>query len=193
MTHPRLSAAFLTAALLLSSLPAAAATPSGAGTLVTRIQLTQAMVQSVFSAESIGSCLGRLARGRYRLLFTDVSISEPYAPALCMAMQAGIARGYADGSFRPNQPVNFAEASKIVTRALAIAPGAGVPEATPWFLLYVRALEGRSAIPLSVTRFDQPMTEADIDEMLNRLRNNVTSRPSRSYEDLRRKSAPLRP
>lgn len=168
----------------------AATTPDPDGTTpVTRIQLVQAMVLSVYSTDSITSCLRELSPSRYRLLFTDVTIDEAYAPALCMAMRTKIVNGYADGSFRPHQTVTFVEAAKIISRAMALAPAAGNPEGSPWYLNYVRSLERLNAIPLSVTRLDEPMRENDLDEILSRLRNALTNRASRTYEDLTRKYA----
>ncbi|MDB5307242.1 MAG: hypothetical protein JWO38_1444 [Gemmataceae bacterium] len=57
--------------------------------------------------------------------FTDLSASSPFAPALQTAYQLGIISGDTDaqgnptGTVRPNDPVNRAEAAKIVSIALA--------------------------------------------------------------------------
>lgn len=45
--------------------------------------------------------------------FSDVDESAWYAPFIRYGKQHGIIQGYADGSFRPNQTVNFAEALKM--------------------------------------------------------------------------------
>ena len=183
---------FTTPSVLLISVSflgntALAATLPGDDATVTRAQLTQAMVLSIFSTESIDGCLGDLSRSRYRLLFTDVKVDDSFAPALCMGMKGGLIRGYKDGSFRPNRPINFAEAAKIISRAMALKPVAGLPEGSPWYMNYVKALESRHAIPVSIKSFDQPMTATDLDEIMRRLRNDITSLPSRTYDELRKR------
>lgn len=45
--------------------------------------------------------------------FSDVDESAWYAPYIRYAKEQGVVQGYPDGSFRPNQTVNFAEALKM--------------------------------------------------------------------------------
>ena len=51
----------------------------------------------------------------YAVLFTDVDNNHPYLPAIRFLKQNGIINGYSDGSFKPNQEVNRAEALKLLT------------------------------------------------------------------------------
>lgn len=53
---------------------------------------------------------------KYTGNFTDVSRTAWYAPVIATAVQRGIVRGYGDGTFRPDSPVNRAE---IVAMLLA--------------------------------------------------------------------------
>lgn len=50
--------------------------------------------------------------------FSDVSPGDWYSSYVHFAQKYGIVQGYADGSFRPNQPVRRAEAVKILNRAM---------------------------------------------------------------------------
>ena len=47
-------------------------------------------------------------------VFSDVSSDSQYYEAIEYLQENGIVEGYADGSFRPNQEVNRAEALKII-------------------------------------------------------------------------------
>ncbi len=49
------------------------------------------------------------------ILFTDVDNNHPYLPAIRYLKQNGVINGYPDGSFRPSQEVNRAEALKLLT------------------------------------------------------------------------------
>ena len=48
-------------------------------------------------------------------VFTDVGENHPYLPAIRYLKQNGVIIGYSDGSFKPDQEVNRAEALKIIT------------------------------------------------------------------------------
>ena len=52
--------------------------------------------------------------------FSDVNEGEWYAPYIRYAKDNGIIEGYPDGTFRPGQAVNFAEALKMAYSALGV-------------------------------------------------------------------------
>jgi hypothetical protein len=92
--------------------------------------------------------------------------------------------GYEDASFRPDAPVNVAEAAKIMTRALGIdvAPqGRG----EPWYMPYLQALAMRNVIPLDISNPAQSVTAALIQRMLDRLVSESAPYPSRSQEEVK--------
>lgn len=53
-------------------------------------------------------------------LFVDISATNPYFKSIKFLKENGIVGGYADGSFRPNQTVNRAEALKMLMLAFNI-------------------------------------------------------------------------
>jgi flagellar hook assembly protein FlgD len=53
--------------------------------------------------------------------FTDVSIDSPYCKAIELMKELGIFGGYPDGTFRPYQPINRAETTKVIVLASNIA------------------------------------------------------------------------
>ncbi len=76
--------------------------------------------------------------------FTDVPADAWFAPFVCVAKRRGIAKGYLDGSFKPEQEVNWAEAIAIVTRAY----GWDVKEreGERWYEPFVEALNRRDVL-----------------------------------------------
>ncbi len=70
--------------------------------------------------------------------FPDVPAEAWYAPYACAARRDGIAQGYPDGTLRPEEPVNYAEALAFVYRAYDLdTEGSGSGE--NWYLPYERA------------------------------------------------------
>lgn len=80
-----------------------------------------------------------------RRCFSDVSPSEWYAPYVCAAKNRGIVSGYKNGTFKPAEPVNFAEAIKIVLNAYGhdVTESAG----TDWYKPYAEELERLEILP----------------------------------------------
>jgi hypothetical protein len=139
------------------------------------------IVHRLYNDVTIDTCYWSLASElppEFTLVFTDVPTAHTYGKEICVAFQNGIIRGYGDGSFRPDAPVTFAEASKMISRAYALHPWPDVAAATsnPWFDVYVRTLDAQAAIPESVRSFDQRMTRAVVGEILDRLDGHITNR-----------------
>ncbi len=80
-----------------------------------------------------------------RRCFSDVNPTEWFAPYVCAAKNRGIVSGYKNGTFKPAEPVNFAEAIKIVLNAY----GHDVTEATgqDWYTPYTTELERLEIMP----------------------------------------------
>jgi uncharacterized secreted protein with C-terminal beta-propeller domain len=114
--------------------------------------------------------------------FTDVQ-NQWFAPFICEAKTRGIVAGYADGSFRPATPITFSEASKVVVNALGVTKGAN-GDATTWFKPFILGLENKHAIPLSIDYFDKELTRGDMAEMVYRIKANVNTLTSRTYNEI---------
>jgi hypothetical protein len=61
--------------------------------------------------------------------------------------------GYLDGTFRPEQNVNFVEAAKIIAIANGYSETASENK-DPWFRPYVNFLASDSAIPMTIQSFE---------------------------------------
>lgn len=163
-------------------------------TEMTRAAFVAAVVNKLYIPADIDSCFWDISSTvppSFSLLYTDVRTSHMYAKELCIAMRDGIARGYKDGNFRPEQKITFAEASKILARAYVLAPYAELTlRKEGWYAPYAIEIAGKNAIPLSVTTFDHIMTAGETADIIERLSDGVSWRPSRSYEDVRRATFP---
>jgi hypothetical protein len=159
--------------------------------VLTRAEFTKMLIDAIYPAEAFEKCLGKLVYKEspdYRLLFADTSIDHPAAKEICMAMRTGLVRGYADGNFRPDQPINFAEASKLLSRIFAFTPFPVNDPALPWYRPYVNALASRNIIPQTIAAFSSPLTAGDLKEMLYRIQFAITWRPTLSADELQKKT-----
>lgn len=109
--------------------------------------------------------------------FPDVK-EQWFANYVCNAKSEGIVAGYPDGTYKPDQEINFVEASKI----LALAYGQQIDQYSPdWYEPYARALEGSSAIPPSINALDQKLARGEMAEMMWRLSSDITDQPTKGY------------
>lgn len=162
-----------------------------AGTL-TRAEFTRMIVERLYPEGEINHCYWDIASTlppSFTLLYTDVPATSSYGNVLCVALRDGLARGYKDGSFRPNDAITFAEAAKVISRAYVLAPYAD-NERTAWYVPHVVALTARMVVPTSVVTFRDTMTVEEVEGILSRLDEDITWEPSRSYDDLVRASQP---
>lgn len=142
---------------------------------VNRAELLKILVLSIQSPTPGFQC-------EFRKHFSDVDESAWYGEYLCNVLWDPDAwvEGYPDGTFRPASPINFVEAAKILDKSLDFTGSEG----KVWYEQYVRELEARNAIPLSITRLSQLITRGEMAEMIYRLRANIQSLSSRTFEEL---------
>ncbi len=136
---------------------------------INRAEFTKIIVGSLYTDVKGKNC------------FPDVK-DEWFAPYVCTAKADGIIAGYPDGTFKPNDKINFSEASKIVANAYKIS---GTASGGQWFQPFVTALESKNDIPLSVENFDQNVTRDQMAEMVYRLKANVTDKATRTYNEIK--------
>lgn len=122
--------------------------------------------------------------------FSDVH-AEWFAKYICYGKNNGIVSGYDDGTFHPEQEVNFAEASKIIVNALDLtAPSSDTTSAavtTPeeqWYTDFAKTLSAKNAIPTSISDFDKSIARGEMAEMIWRLKDNQTDLDAVTYEEL---------
>jgi len=107
--------------------------------------------------------------------FTDVVIEAWYCPYVQIAKNNGIVGGYDDGSFKPNNPINLAEAIKIIRQTLFETSVDITKESEqttkdekPWWIIYVNDIgDDKKLKTCAINIFangkvdDFPLTEAN--------------------------------
>jgi uncharacterized secreted protein with C-terminal beta-propeller domain len=112
--------------------------------------------------------------------FPDVQ-NQWFAPYVCTAKSEDIIGGYPDGTFKPEQEINFVEAAKIV----ALAFGQDVQEGGEWYEGFVRALEDSAAIPPTVAGLSMAINRGEMAEIMWRLSEGRTDQASKGYMNLK--------
>lgn len=113
--------------------------------------------------------------------YKDVK-DEWFAPYVCEATKLEFVSGYSDGYFRPENEINFAEASRMIVNVFGVEISPTDKE--EWFSKYVFALENVDAIPGDVNGFDKKITRGDMAEMAWRLEKDITYEVSNTYDGL---------
>lgn len=97
--------------------------------------------------------------------YSDVAITEWWAGIICTATDLGIVEGYPDGTFRPSENINLAEASKIVAKVNELETE--VTDSTEaWYQQFIRALQGQKAIANSIKSFAQQLNRGEMAQMV---------------------------
>lgn len=92
--------------------------------------------------------------------FPDVSREDWFSPYVCLAKKRGIVAGYPDGFFRPENPVNYAEALKMLGELYEYTAYAE-PDA-PWYQVYVQAaVNHKTILPINIA-YDRYLTRGQM-------------------------------
>jgi|GEM_PF-5132150 len=107
--------------------------------------------------------------------FSDLDVKSWYAYYVCGAVALRIVSGDPQGTFRPEEPINFAEAAKILIETFRLENQATcrwpkVP--TPWYRYYIEDMRTFGFVPDSVADAAQYITRGEMAEMIYRIRNN---------------------
>jgi hypothetical protein len=129
---------------------------------INRAEFTKIIMEAASKEKGGSSCFG------------DVK-EEWFAASVCGAKTLGIIGGYPDGSFQPGKNVSFAEAAKIIVSAFEASPPA---QGSPWFAPFIAVLTGKNAVPADVLAPTQPLTRAQMAEIIFKLRTGVTGSSS---------------
>lgn len=128
-----------------------------------------------FTKIIVGAKLGSNPTSYASNCFPDVPSSEWYASYVCYAKQAGIIGGYPDGTFKPGDTINLAEAAKILVNTLEV----DIPEIESdlWYRQYIEAMQNSSYIPQSFSALDQNVTRGEMAEMTWRIMEEEKGQP----------------
>lgn len=135
---------------------------------INRAEFTKIVMEALFPNEITGANC-----------FPDVK-EEWFAEYVCIAKEKGIINGYPDGKFKPANTINFAEASKIIVNSFGYTTTVdGI-----WYKPFVDQLATRRAIPTTVASFGKNITRGEMAELVFRLKTNLTTKASHTYNSL---------
>ena len=118
--------------------------------------------------------------------FSDVKASEWYGKFVCNGKRKNIVGGYNDGKFKPENNVNFAEASKIIllSAELTLRDSQANEE---WFLRFTEKMDELNARPSNVNN-DQEITRGEmayiIDKIIYATGSNTANIPEPADKDV---------
>lgn len=112
--------------------------------------------------------------------FTDVG-EEWYALSICSAKNAGWVSGYADGIFKPADPVTVVEATALLAKAFELP--LVTPQGSEWYSAALETLSAQQAIPSSLNYYSEELTRGEAMEMLWRVMANVEDQPATQVAD----------
>ncbi len=139
---------------------------------INRAEFIKIVMEAADKAPEFGDCV-----------YKDVGKSVWYTHYICTATKLGFVKGYDDGTFRPGQYINFAEAAKIIVNTLGLemtADDNGV-----WYKVYVKALSDLSVIPQDVAGFNYNITRGQMAEMIWRIKTKQIYAPTADYKMLK--------
>ncbi len=143
---------------------------------INRAEFTKILIKTKYNEMEISGCKGGD--------FPDVEAAAWYAPYVCKAREAGVIGGYPDGTFRPENQINFAEAAKIIVKTLKAGELEGKDYGeSVWYEPYVRFMAEYGALPLQVPGPEKYVSRGLMAELIYRLNENVTNKESFSYEE----------
>ncbi len=118
---------------------------------ISRTDFLQLMTNNMFLHGRQDNCvLENTTQSSTTVFFPDVPKNASFATDVCVAKTNDLVHGYLDGYFRPQRPVSFVEAAKIITRVFTIDVRRDEVPTDNWYQIYVDTLKGMNAIPPSI-------------------------------------------
>lgn len=98
-------------------------------------------------------------------VFSDIHSPQWFDKYVCNAVLEHIVSGYPDGTFRPERPINFAEASKVIAHAL-LDHDTQLRHDEAWHVQYIQSLSQIGAIPVTSAGPASLVTRGEMMEMI---------------------------
>jgi uncharacterized protein YkwD len=156
---------------------------------INRAEFTKIVVGSALSYDPAQDPSGLDLYSNQGLSFSDLSPKAWYIPYLRKAVENNVISGYDDGTFKPTQTINLAEASKILASSFKLA--LVQPVGTEWYSQYLETLAGQNAIPATFHSPTQAVTRGEMAEMVWRILEKKTDQPSATLAQLNNPCNPL--
>lgn len=139
---------------------------------INRAEFTKILIESQFGKTLTEKC--------DQSTFRDVPKNQWFTPYICVAESLGIVQGYEDQTYKPDQPIAFVEAAKILVNTFQFETK---PDKT-WYKPFVEHLSSKKVIPASINQLEQPITRAEMAEMIWRLKEKIATKSSKTLAEL---------
>jgi eight-cysteine-cluster-containing protein len=131
---------------------------------INRAEFTKIVIGSIVTGPDIEGC----SKDDEGPALSDVPTNSWFVDYVCTARKRGIISGNPDGTFRPGNPINTAEAAKIVVKTF------GFPVATQdtvWYRPYINVLKQKDALPAAAMDPGHTLTRGEMAEIIYRIKN----------------------
>lgn len=99
-----------------------------------------------------------------KITYSDVSEDDWFFGYICYATNNDIVNGYSDGTFRPEEEINFVEASKIVANVFTLESEEQSGE--EWYKEFVETLQKERVVPGTVISLTKKLTRGEMAEIV---------------------------
>ncbi len=131
-----------------------------------------------FTKIIVGAKLGSEPTDSAANCFPDVKSSDWFSSYVCYAKAEGIIGGYPDGTFKPGNSINLAEAAKILVNTLSVDLSSD--SGGDWYEVYLRSLQRNSYVPDSFNTVSQLVNRSQMAEMVYRIKEEITDKPAKT-------------
>lgn len=111
---------------------------------LTRSQFIDAVATRLYDADTHDRCFADLILSdvNYTRLFRDVTLDTKNATSICLGMRGGLAQGYTNGNYGPNDMITAAEGAAILgdVGGYFLRDSNHVRRGEPWYERYMEAL-----------------------------------------------------
>jgi len=132
-----------------------------------------------FTKIIVGAKLGSEPTGSAANCFPDVRTSDWFSSYVCYAKSAGIIGGYPDGSFKPADNINLAEAAKILVNTLEVGVQLSPDSSGQWYEVFLRAMQSNSYVPDTFNSVSQLVNRSQMAEMVYRIMEEISDKPAK--------------
>ena len=134
-----------------------------------------------FTKIIVGAKLGTEPADSASNCFPDVKSSDWFASYVCYAKNNGIIAGYPDGTFKPANTINLAEAAKILVNTLDV--DLSEDDSGLWYAVFIRSLQNSSYIPDTFASVADLVNRGQMAELVYRILEKVNSKPAKTFAE----------
>lgn len=147
-----------------------------------RFEPNNSVTRAEFLKILIHQKLGAEPQVIHKACFPDIVTVPWWERYVCYAKEHHIVSGYSDGTFRPQEPISFKEAAKIVLNSMM---GEQIVENSDlWHETFLRILDERGAILPSVLSINSHVSRGEMAELVWRLSQDIRDQESKSWTTL---------